>query len=62
MHATAVTASRNMPAGQLSARTTPYNGELLQLLRALTSGSIVPFVLVKTTNLFECERPNCVGN
>jgi len=45
VHATAVTASQSMPAaaGQLKHA---YNGQLLQLLHALPSGSIVPFVLV----------------
>jgi len=34
-----------MPVGRWSAQRA-YNGQLLQLLRALPSGSIVPFVLV----------------
>jgi len=46
VHETAVTASQSMPASQLSMRT---NDQLLQLLRALPSGSIVPFVLVVVT-------------
>jgi len=44
VHATAVTASQSMPAAGAAQRA--YNGQLLQLLRALPSVSIVPFVLV----------------
>jgi len=40
VHATAVTASQTVPRA--------YNGQLLQLLHALPSGSIVRFVLVRT--------------
>jgi len=45
VHATAVTASRSMPAAA-SQLSVVYNGQLLQLLRALSSESIVLFVLV----------------
>ena len=45
MHATAVTASQSTPAGELSVHTM---GQLLQLLRALPSGSIARFVLYIT--------------
>ena len=44
MHATAVTASHSMPAAGAAQRA--YKGQLLQLLRALPSRSIVPFLLV----------------
>jgi len=43
VHATAVTASQSMPA--VSSACIQCHGQLLQLLRALPSGSIVPFVL-----------------
>ena len=50
MHATAVTASQSMPAetSETSAQRA-YNGHLLQLLRALHSGSTVRFVLVQAS-------------
>ena len=44
MHATAVTAIAK--AYPLWSAQRAYNSQLLQLLRALPSGSIVPFVLV----------------
>ena len=46
MHATAVTASQSKPAAGTAQHA--YNGQLLQLLHALPSGSIVPFVLVRS--------------
>ena len=33
-----------------------YNGQLLQLLHALRSGSIVPFVLVVIITIVKCDR------
>jgi len=45
VHATAVTASQSMPAGQLRLQLA-YNGQLLQLLRALPSESIVGLLFV----------------
>jgi len=48
VYATAVTASQSIV--RWSAQRA-YNGKLLQLLRALTSGSIVPFVLVLSYTL-----------
>jgi len=45
LHTTAVTASQSMRAGQFSMRT--MASQLLQLLHALPSGPVVPFVLIQ---------------